>query len=361
MPSNIANFVDVTIVVAAASPTRFQFGGYMGVFAHTVAATRIMGPYSSLAEVVAAGFTSVAEPEVNAWATAVFSQDDAVDSVLIGAQFVADAGDWTVTMDAIEAYGVANGISWYGHTIESRVSADIVDVAAWTEPRFNMFVPQTADADVLAGTVGNINDLLAVAGYKRTVGPLYHAVSSGVANGYADGAWASSGFGMPLDQPNGRGIWAYRTLEGINFDNVSSAQAAAIYADNGNLYGRNKGLSFTSLGSTAFGVPYFVDIQTTIDWAQARIEEDIVALFVARPVVPYTNAGINLIVAAIKNRLDQGVTFGHFSPDVATVVTAPDVSEVSDADKLARELTLTAEATFAGGIQRLVLTLNLTF
>ena len=92
-----------------------------------------------------------------------------------------------------------------------------------------------------------------------------------------------------------------------------------------------------------------------------RLDEDIIALFVAQNVVPYTNAGINLIVATIKARLDQGVTFGHFSPDVETVVTAPDVSGVSNTDKQAREITLTAEATFAGAIQKLFLTLNIQF
>jgi hypothetical protein len=360
MAAAITEFVDVSVNVAGASPDRFSFGNVLGVFSHTVNATRINGPYTSVADVVAAGFTVGAEPDVYYWASSVFAQDDGVDQIYIGLLAVADAGDYTVALNAIEAYASTQGLDWYGTNIESRVSADIVDAAAWTAARTKVFGYQSADADVLTGAPGNINDLLKVAGYKRSFG-MYHATSSGAANGYLDGAWISSGLGMNLDAPNGRGIWAYRVLEGITYDAVSSTQAANIYADSGNIYGRNKGLSFTSKGTTAFGAPYFIDVQTTIDWVKLRMEEDILALFVAQNVIPYTNAGINLIVAAVKNRLEIGVLNGHFSPDHPRTVTAPNVLEVSDSDKQARLLTLSCEATFAGAIQKLDLTIALEF
>lgn len=359
MSASINEFVDINVLVEAATPDRFNFGNYLGVFDHSVTANRIDGPYTSVAEVVAAGFTLLAEPEVYYWATSVFSQDDAVDAIYIGRE---DAGDanWTATMDAIEAYAVANGLDWYGTTIESRVKADIALVAAWIEARRKIFLYQSADSDVLTGAAGNINDVTKVAGYKRSFG-VYHATSAGAANGYLDGAWASSGLGMNLDAPGGRGIWAYRTLEGITYDAVTSAQASNIYADNGNIYGRNLGLSFTSKGTMAAGVPYFVDVQTTIDWVKTRLEEDILAYFVSQNVVPYTNAGINGIRGVIKNRLDIGITNGHFSPDFTPVVNLPNVEDVSSANKAARLLQGSASAVFAGGIQKLDLLLNLSF
>jgi len=154
---------------------------------------------------------------------------------------------------------------------------------------------------------------------------------------------------------------AFRGLEGITYDAVTTAQANAIWDANGNLYGRNEGLSFTSKGTTAYGTPYFIDIQTTIDWIKMRLEEDIIALFVAQNVVPYTDGGINQVVAVVKNRLDQGVTFGHFSPDAEPEVVAPLAANISSAIKQTRVLTLTASATFAGGVQKLDLTLSVNF
>jgi hypothetical protein len=356
MPAAIIEFVDVSVNVQGGVADKFSFGTLMGVFDHSVTANRQDGPYFSLAEVVAAGFTSGAEPEVNAWATAAFAQDDGVDQILIGRE---DAGDanWTATMDAIE---LAGSDTWYITNIESRVDADVLEVAAWTEARDKIFIAQTASADLLAGTPANIGEQLKNFGYNRTA-LIYHATSTGT-DGYLDGAWSSSGGGLNLDVPGGVGIWAYRQLEGVTFDAVTGAQATNIYAENANLFGRNLGLSFTSKGTMAVGSPRFIDVTTTVDWTKKRIEEATLSLFVATPTkIPYTNGGINQIVGVVQGVLDSGVTFGHFSPDFPPTIEAPDVANVSSADKQNRELTLTAEAVLAGAVQKLILTVNLSF
>jgi hypothetical protein len=320
----------------------------MGVFTFTsiISPDRQHGPFFSLAEVVAFGFSSVAEPAIYAWASAVFAQDDGVDSLLIGQQIAGDAGDYTVTMDAIELEG-AN--TWYITNIESRADADIADLAAWTETRTKLAIVQSDDLTLVAAAA------LQALGYNRTA-LIYHDDDSE----YLDGAWTSSGGGMNLDAPGGVGIWAYRQLEAVPYDDVTGAEAVAIYAEDANLFGRNKGLSFTSKGTAASS--RFLDVQTSIDWVKARTEEEILSLFVGTPTkVPYTNAGINLVAAAIQNVLNRGVGFGHFSTDVAPTVTAPDISTISSADKINRELTLQATAVLAGAIQKVNLTINLTF
>ena len=348
MPAAIIEFVNVDVLLSGAAAEKFAFGIPMGVFPFTgiISTDRQFGPYFSLAEVVADGFSSIAEPAIYAWAAAVFAQDDGVDSLLIGQQTAGDAGDYTVTMDAIEAAG-AN--TWYITNIESRADADIADLAAWTETRSKLAIVQSDDLTLTAALA------LQTAGYNRTA-LIYHDDDSE----YLDGAWTSSGGGMNLDAPGGVGIWAYRQLEGVPFDDVTAAEATSIYAADANLFGRNKGLSFTSKGTAASS--RFLDVQTSIDWVEARTEEEILSLFVGTPTkVPYTNAGINLVAAAIQNVLNRGVNFGHFSPDVAPTVTAPDVSTISSADKINRELTLQATAVLAGAIQKVNLTINLTF
>jgi hypothetical protein len=345
MPAAIIEFVDVTVNVGGVTADKFAFGVPMGVFSHTVTTNRQDGPYFSLAEVVAAGFTSVATPTIYAWASAVFAQDDGVDSVLIGRIDAADA-NYTVTMNAIEAAGAD---TWYITNIESRADADIADVAAWTESRDKIAIFQSDDATLVAALA------LQAFGYNRSA-LIYHDDDSE----YLDGAWTSSGGGLNLDTPGGVGIWAYRALEGVPFDDVTGALASSIYAADANLYGRNKGLSFTSKGTMASG--RFIDVTTTVDWVKLRTEEAVLETFVnAGTKIPYTNAGISIIVGTVQGVLDQGVSFGHFSGDAPPTVTAPDVSEVSTADKTNRVLQLTAQATLAGAIQKLELTINLAF
>lgn len=342
MPAPITEFVDVNVLVGGVSVEKFSFGTLMGVFTFA-GPNRQEGPFFSQQEVIDAALGSAA---AEAWAGIVFSQDDGVDSVLIGRRDGADP-NWTATMDAIEA---EDSDSWYITNIESRVDADIDEVAAWTEARQKIFVGQSDDlAGLVSFTAWN------AAGYNRSAG-IYHSADGE----YLDGAWSSSGGGLNLDAPDGAGIWAYRQLEGVPFDAVTGAEAVSIYAVDANLFGRNKGVNFTSKGTMASG--RFMDVTTSIDWLKVRIEESLIALFVGTPTkVPYTNAGINIVVAAIQDVLNRGVTFGHLSPDAPPTIDAPDVSEVSAQDKIDRVLTLTANVVLAGAIQKVILTVNLTF
>jgi len=357
MPAAISNFVDVTVALAGALADKFSFGTLLGVFDHSVTANRQDGPYTSITEVVDAGFTAAAEPEVNAWATAAFSQDDGVDQIIIGREDVADL-DWTATMDAVEA---ADPNSWYITNIESRVAADILLVAAWTEARRKIYIAQSSDAGILADTGGNIAESLEVLGYNRTA-LIYHAVDNAAGgltppDGYLDGAFSSSGGGLDLDGPNGVGTWIYRQLEAVTFDAVTSTEAGNIYSNNANLFGRNLGLSFSSKGTMASG--RFIDVQTSLDWTQIRLEEDILSLFVGVVTkIPYTNAGINQVGGAVQGVYDKGVSFGHYSPDQPPTLVVPDVATVSAAAKLARELTLTGNAVLAGAIHKAIVTIN---
>lgn len=493
MAPPIINFVDVNVIVGGAVADKFSFGALMGVFEHNITTDRQAGPFFSIAEVNAAGFTSTATPGINAWATAVFAQDDGVDQLLIGrriplaggiakqvwqvdatpgpevfvdqttefndatdndftpfpateavgdyvaigfnepfGQVIFDAANGTVgvvgavTWEYLSAPGVwtalagvtdntmaftagatdgqdltftiptgwtaqvLNGVSafyirarittvyttnpvydqgfvgtdadltasldaielagadtWYITNIGTRTDADIALLGAWTEARSKIAIAQSSDLALVAALA------LQAASYQRTA-LIFHDDDTE----YLDGAWSSSGGGMNLDVPDGVGIWIYRSLEGVPFDPVTGAQATAIYAANANLFGRNLGLSFTSKGTMASG--RFIDVTTTGDWTKARLEEAILSAFVGANKIPYTNAGINQIRAVISGVLTQGQSFGHFSTDVTPEILAPDISEVSAADKANRELTVTVNVTLAGAIQKATINVNLT-
>jgi hypothetical protein len=351
MPAAITEFVDVTVNVASGPADKFGFNSLLGVFNHSVTANRQDGPYVNIAEVVAAGFTAAAEPEVNAWATAVFAQANGVDSIIIGREDAIDA-NWTATMDAVEA---ADPDSFYFINIESRVQADIEEVAAWTQARFYLYIAQSADAAILAGTPANVALNLQASSYTRTA-LIYHATSTGT-DGYLDGAWSSFGGGFNLDTPDGVGTWFGNQLLGVTFDAVTSAEATEIYDAGANLFGRNAGLQFTSKGTTAEG--RFIDVTTSTDWYKKRLEEALITTLVTTPTkIPYTNDGISKFTAASMGVLLQGVSFGHGSPDDPPTVSFPDSSEVSSADKQARQLTGTSTTTLAGAIHKVVFTLN---
>lgn len=353
MAPPLVDFVDVNVSLAAAAADKFSFGTLLLAADHSVTANRQDGPYSSVAAAVSAGFTLAAVPNIFNWVTAAFAQENGVDQVLIGRTDVGGVdANLTAALNAIEA---DDPTAYYILNIESRVEADVLDAAAWTEAREKIYIAQSLDADILDGTASSVALALQAFGYNRTA-LIYHATSTGT-DGYLDGAWSSRGGGLNLDAPNGVGIWAYKQLSGVTFDDVSEAEAAEIFAADANLYGRLKGLSFTSKGTMASG--RFIDVQTSLDWIKVRCEEAVLSAFVGTPTkIPYTDAGINMLKSAVQSVLDQGVSFGHLSPDEPPVWTVPRVTEVSDADKLARLLTMSVTVTLAGAIQKLVLNIT---
>jgi hypothetical protein len=351
MSPPITAFVDINLSLIGATATRFAFGALLGAFAHSVTANRQDGPYYSVAEVEDAGFTSVATPAINDWATIVFSQDDGVESILIGREDGADA-NLTATLNAIEAAG---SDTWYITNIESRVDADIALAAAWIEARDKILIAQTDSADLLASVEPNIGNTLSVALYHRTA-LIYHDDDTE----YLDGAWSSSGGGLDLDSPNGAGIWMYRELEGVPYDAITGTQATNVWGANANVYGRTKGLSFTSKGTMASGRK--IDITTSLDWVKARVGESVLGRFVGvKTKIPYTNAGILDIVAAISDVLDSGVRNGHISPDIPFQIIVPDSTEIAASVKTTRALTIQAVFYLAGAIEMIVLNVNVSF
>lgn len=355
MPS-VVEHVNITISVAGALTQRAGFQVPMGIFQFASPTPRQNGPYTSAAEVTAA------MPSVSAaiaWATAVFSQSPSIPRLMIGRRDAADA-TWTATMDAIEA---ANPAGWYAHNVESRTEADILLVAAWTESRRKIFGAQTSDAAVLAGTAGNVMLDLQTAQYNRTFAS-YH----GTNGEYLDGAILGRGLAMDPDQPNGKGVFAYKQVAGIaTADSITEAQAAAIRTASGNYYGLASAPSGVDLarfyypGSMASG--RFIDTTITNDWLEARLQEAILGAFIATPTqIDYDDGGLQYLRGVALSVFERGCVNGHFIRDAISPQTnrrtpwvdVPKFSQISSADRAARQVRMTGEAVYKGAIQRVV-------
>lgn len=353
MPS-VAEHVNITIQVAGAQTQRAGFQVPMGVFTFAAPTPRQNGPYSTIAA-VSAVFSAV--PAVVAWATAVLGQSPSIPAVKIGRRDAADA-NYTAAMDAIEA---ENPAGWYAHTIESRTQADIALVAAWTEARRKIFGYQTSDAAVLAGTAGNVMLVSQTANYNRTFGT-YHSVNGE----YLDGAILGRGLAMDPDAPNGKGVFAYKQVGGIaTADPLTDPQATAIRGANGNYYGLASAPSGVDLarffypGQMASG--RFIDTTITNDWLEARLQEAILGAFIATPTqIDYDDGGLQYLRGVALSVFNRGCTNGHFIRDAISPQTGrttpwvdvPKFRDISSADRLARRVSMSGEAVYKAGIQR---------
>lgn len=207
---SISNYVTISVLLSGASVPAAGFGTPIFVSDHTVTSDRLNGPYTSLAAMVAAGFTSTT-PEY-AWASAVFSQSPRVRSVYIGRRAGGDA-NLAASLDAILA--VDSG-AWYCINLESRSDADIAALAAWVE---------AADFPKIAIAQSNATSL------PEGQGPSFTATFGGTpADGTYRLTFTGFGLGSPVnvDVVRAGGSPASNTALGVELDAALDTAAAAM-------------------------------------------------------------------------------------------------------------------------------------
>lgn len=223
--------------------------------------------------------------------------------------------------------------------------------------------PGTLVAADSPGQVQNPGELLEAGSFTRTA-LIYHDDDTE----YLDGAWGGRCLGFNLDAPKGKGGWSYQRLGGgISATRLTDAEKNELIDVNCNFLAPVRTTSgveetgFTYRGVMASG--RFIDLATTIDLLQARMEEALLGVFLSAassssPIIPYTDSGIAMIEAAASRVFNDLTKAGHFaagavsevSGEITPRVVVPLASSVSSAEKAARRLTLEAEAVFAGGI-----------
>lgn len=236
----------------------------------------------------------------------------------------------------------ADDSDWYGLSIDSNSEAQAAALAAWAETEVILFGVDSGDEEVATDAVGNLAETLEAAAYNRTFLLFNRALGR-----YGATAW----FGDRLSADPGSATWAMKTLAGIVADSLTTTQRTNIESNNANHYTRRAGIDITRQGTLASG--RFIDVQRTIDAVTARIQEEVFDLLTSLEKVPYTDAGVGLVIAAVLGVLREFQQTGALDPAIDPVVTAPRVADVSAADKTARILPdVRFQATLAGAIHR---------
>jgi len=233
----------------------------------------------------------------------------------------------------------ANNNDWFGYTHVWKDAASAVTAAAFCAAnkkygffRQNDFVNQ------------NLNTHYASSWYTDT------ATNTGVAE-FLDVAVAS----RLLSQTPGSYTAAFKSLELAGTTNVSTTNEVTLRSINANQYSSVAGKDITYNGKTAKGG--FIDLYIGVIYLESRIQEDVFAQLSAVEKIPYTNAGVNLIVSSIQGRLNQSVDEGFLSSDPAPKTSAPLVGSISATDKSNRLLpNVTFEAITSGAIHTIKIT-----
>ena len=271
--------------------------------------------------------------------------------------FISGDASWTAALSAILA--AQGDDAFYYFAVDTDIKADIEAIVAWGEAReLKRYVARSSDLDMLMGSPGNVGKVLNLAGYKKNI-LFYRGAASGSAD-YGDVAAMGRVAGFDLDAAGGNPPLIYQTLEGQLPDAISTTQAKYLQGIGVNIYAKSLGSTFASKGTSSSGPPWFVQIQTTLDFADRRLTEDLLAYLVANK-PPMNNFGIQGGAAVIQSRLEQMVPNGMLSGDFPLVVRTPDIAEVSTSDRAAGIVRYTVEATVLNSIVKIFVDVNFTF
>lgn len=243
---------------------------------------------------------------------------------------------------------------WYGslYTIRA-VEADILAMAVYMETQKQIFGTATSDTDIIDVVAASDTDSLAA--QFKSLGLARSWVQYGSGAGKATetvGPFqypeaALLGTILPLDP--GSYTAANQDLSTITVDNLTPTQRTNALAKNAMIYTEVGGANITEEGKVAAGE--FIDIIVFVDWIAARITEGVFQLLVSLPKIPFTDAGIATVEAAIDGVLKDGIDLGGISLTPAFTIFVPLAADVSAVDKANRTLNgVTFQATLTGAI-----------
>jgi hypothetical protein len=234
-------------------------------------------------------------------------------------------------------------------------TAYILDVAAWVESNGRICVYDVVETDSITTSVSGGTDLgaqMLALGYTRTMGCYHHIPAQFFAAAWM-GRW------LPTDP--GKCITKYRTLVGVTPSTLTDTHKINLRGIPAVSSGRRMNAYEQVLADRAFAwegtvfssVYRYIDVTRNADWLVDGANAVLLGVFVGTDIVPYTPEGIALMEGALRGFVrDEAVSQGVLSGTPLPTVTAPDIDDVSDADKAARNLgDLKFDGTLAGAIQ----------
>lgn len=262
------------------------------------------------------------------------------------------------TMTAITGYD--NG--WYGWALADRTPENIIAAANWTETVRKLFGTSIAEAGAYnPESITDTGYLLYNGNYYRTHW-WYHKDAN---TDFPETAVMARCFAI---EPGGE-TWANKKMAAVTADGLTEGQYQAITNKNGNTFERFRNVAITQNGKVAAGE--YIDVIRFRDWLQEEITVNVFNALINRDKIPYTDEGIAVIEAQIRQALQLGVRRGGIAPDeydengntnLGYTVEVPLAASISANQKASRVLNdVKFTARLSGAIHVVKITGSLTY
>jgi len=154
--------------------------------------------------------------------------------------------------------------------------------------------------------------------------------------------------------PIGSYTWTFKTIQGVSPVSYDATKINDIHANHACTYIREGGVNITSRGVATSG-EYIDNVQAT-HFIKARMTEAVFRLLATNPKIPYTDAGIAMVVAEVDNVLKQAFKQGIIADEngeplyTITVPKREDIPANTRAQRILPDVEWTA--TIAGAVEK---------
>ena len=369
----IDKIVDVVITRQTSTPSMASFSEHLVVAEFDASGLEVefneqnrVRKFGSLTEIAEAGFDT--NSFIYKSAQAQLSQSPHIKSIYIG--WKDESESWTEALNAIKA----QNNEWYALTCGTRRMNEQQLIATWVQSNEKLCILATGDKTVINEETGDIGAWVKAQGIDR-VAVMYHpdcddevvtnytvyssdgttfytkleletpatipeGVTPTLVNGQEytysvatyklndnDPIPEACWFGKMLVKQPGSATWALKTLQSIGVYDLSGAQVTKCRNKTVNTYLSASGISITQDGKTG---GEYIDVIHGCDWLKARIQNLVFGVLANNDKVPYTDAGVQMIVAPLKQALDEAVKYDILA---SYEVEYPAVADVSNTDK----------------------------
>lgn len=238
--------------------------------------------------------------------------------------------------------------SWYGLVTLFNSEALIEAAALWVSTNKKLYPAASVDTTIPrvaeSSTATDVAHDNKAAAYTRSW-VFFHPRP----DQFADAAEMGKFF--PIS-PGGE-TWRMKTLTGVTVENFTDTEITNMRAKYAHYYYSVGGVNVVG-GDGKMGANDYVDVTRFVDWYQSELQARLANLVLQNDKVPFTNPGIDMVAAQVEAQNRAGIAAFGIAASPAPTVSAPDVSDISTADKQSRELSgVTSSWVFAGAIHHI--------
>jgi hypothetical protein len=333
----IENIVKVTITRQTTVPSMKSFSEHLLVdmFDNTgmtdiFDADHRVKVYGGLDEIRAAGFPT--DGYIYRAASKQLAQSPHIGKLYVGYKAPSDVS-WKDALDAIKE----QNDEWYAVSCSARQLDAQKEIAEWIQANEKLGILTSGDPALINVETGDIaewcktNNLDRVAVFYHPdavlVDPLVDALSP------TDPIPEAAYFGKMLTKHPGSATWKFKGLQSVPTYTLKAAQKNRIEKKNATWYMSVADVPMTSNGQVASGE--YLDVIIGMDWLKSRIHNLVFTPFTTQDKVPFTDAGIQSVVACLRAALEEGA---HYQILASYSISAPTAAEVPLNEKAKRNL-----------------------